>query len=185
MESKREIRKRVLSVRDALTREERMISQNEVNRKILEHPWFHRASSVLVFISFGSEIDTGYIIEMSFQQGKKVYVPKIIGDTMIFIRIYQGEALTESYKGILEPPIKNEKDIFRFEKEDPLKVLMIMPGVAFDSERNRIGYGKGFYDRYLSDKENLNTIAIGFDCQMVSVIESDSNDIKPDEVICC
>lgn len=61
---------------------------------------------------------------------------------------------------------------------------MIMPGVAFDVRRNRIGYGKGFYDRYLADKEGLHTIAIGFDCQMVPEIEAGEKDIKPMQVIC-
>ena len=60
-----------------------------------------------------------------------------------------------------------------------------MPGVAFDKQRNRIGYGKGFYDRYLADKEKLQlrTIAIGFQCQLVEAALSDRNDIKPYQVI--
>jgi 5-formyltetrahydrofolate cyclo-ligase len=61
---------------------------------------------------------------------------------------------------------------------------MIMPGVAFDPERNRIGYGKGFYDRYLQDKPALRTIAIGYDCQMVAEIQTEETDVKPMQVIC-
>ena len=63
---------------------------------------------------------------------------------------------------------------------------MIMPGVAFDAGRNRIGYGKGFYDKYLQDKEalQLRTIAIGFGCQMIDAIPAEENDIRPCQVIC-
>ena len=61
---------------------------------------------------------------------------------------------------------------------------MIMPGLAYDRKRSRIGYGKGFYDRYLQEKEALHTIAIGFDFQMVNDIEEEPNDIKPKQVIC-
>ena len=56
---------------------------------------------------------------------------------------------------------------------------MVMPGVGFDFERTRIGYGKGFYDRYLTDKPELNTLAIGFECQLLKHIPTDANDIKP------
>lgn len=184
METKREIRKRILSVRDALPTEHRIRSEQLMTERILNHPWYYSAKTILIFVKHGSEIDTSYIMEDAFHGNKKVYVPKIINDTMVFIRIYPGEILIEGYKGILEPQEKDCQEIFCFETEDPCEVLMLMPGVAFDPDRNRIGYGKGYYDRYLSNKENLRTIAIGFDCQMVSVIESDRNDIKPDQVIC-
>ena len=184
MESKGEIRKRVLAMRDALTNENRMQSEIMLTQAILCHPWFYDAKALLIYMKHGSEIDTGQIIEDAFHLQKRVYIPKIIDNRMEFIRISQGEKLIEGYKGIWEPDIKNSIEIFHFSNENPKEVLMIMPGVAFDSFRNRIGYGKGFYDRYLSDKKNLHTIAIGFDCQLVSVIESTTNDIKPDEVIC-
>ncbi len=63
---------------------------------------------------------------------------------------------------------------------------MLMPGVAFDKYRNRIGYGKGFYDKYLQDKKELSirTIAIGHQCQMVEEIPVMDNDIKPGQIIC-
>ena len=66
------------------------------------------------------------------------------------------------------------------------KILMLMPGVAFDKKRHRIGYGKGFYDRYLAGKEalQLRTIAVGFQCQMVEEIPAEELDIKPYQVIC-
>ena len=64
--------------------------------------------------------------------------------------------------------------------------MMLMPGAVFDKMRNRIGYGKGFYDRFLADKENLQlrTIGVGFACQLVEELPSEAWDIKPYQVIC-
>jgi 5-formyltetrahydrofolate cyclo-ligase len=103
---------------------------------------------------------------------------------MEFYRINSLEELQAGYRGILEPSGETEKFLFRPGNAD--KTLMLMPGVAFDSYRNRIGYGKGFYDRYLADKEELqlHTIGIGFSCQLVDEIPAQEGDIKPYQVIC-
>lgn len=183
METKREIRKRVLARRDALTPAERMRSEVLLTDRILGHQWYYGAEEVLLFVSYGSEISTRKIMEDAFRQGKKVYVPKVMGENMEFYRILSEAELIKGYKGISEPEADEAKR-FIYEEKRAEKALMIMPGAAFDRVRNRIGYGKGFYDRYLSDKDSLHTIAIGFDCQMVSVIESDKNDVRPMQVIC-
>ena len=183
MEDKKEIRRRVLALRDALTPESRMRSELLMTERILGHQWYYRASSVLLFKSHGSEICTEAILEDAFRCGKKVYLPAVSGNIMDFFRVEKNDKLKTGYKGILEPEILG-REKFHFEENKPDEVLMIMPGVAFDCYRNRIGYGKGFYDRYLADKSSLHTIAIGFDCQMVSVIESDETDIRPMQVIC-
>ena len=183
METKSEIRKRVLACRDALTPAERIRSEVLLTDRILGHQWYYGAEEVLLFVSCGSEISTGEIMADAFRQGKKVYVPKVMGENLAFYRIRSEAELQKGYKGILEPEaIEAERFVYKEEKAD--RVLMLMPGAAFDRVRNRIGYGKGFYDRYLSDKDSLHTIAIGFDCQMVSVIESDKNDVRPMQVIC-
>ena len=74
---------------------------------------------------------------------------------------------------------------FQYDESLAESTLMLMPGVAFDSFRNRIGYGKGFYDRFLEEKMALQfrTIAVGFKCQMVDEIYAEENDIKPYQVI--
>ncbi len=185
MESKREIRKRILRIRNELTMVQRSHSEALMINKILSHEWYCDAKKILLYYGYGSEMDTKQLINASFQQKKEVYLPKVHNDTMSFIRIYSDEILKEGYKGILEPDDKTDKDIFSFKDHNPDEVLMIMPGVAFDKNRNRIGYGKGFYDRYLSDKDKLRTIAICFNCQMIDLIDADENDIKPKQIIYC
>lgn len=184
METKKEIRKRVLALRETISPSERMKSEVLVTERILGHQWYYKADTLLVFVSYGSEISTAAIIEDAFRLGKKVFVPKVLGDEMEFYRILPDEKLEEGYKGILEPAVTPVKEQFVYREEIADTVLMLMPGAAFDPARNRIGYGKGFYDRYLADKKEMHTIAIGFQCQMVEAIEADENDVKPMQVIC-
>ncbi|MGN0430729.1 MAG: 5-formyltetrahydrofolate cyclo-ligase [Lachnospiraceae bacterium] len=182
MESKKEIRKRILAKRDALTYAERFRSEILVSERILGHQWYYKAESILLFASYGSEISTEEILQDALKRGKKVYLPRVEGEDMEFYRISSKEELKEGYRGILEPDGTSERFVYGAGESD--KVLMIMPGAAFDIKRNRIGYGRGFYDRYLADKPGLYTIAIGFDCQMVDCIAEEKTDIKPMQVIC-
>ncbi len=185
MEKKKEIRKRVLAKREALTPAERYRSAVLVTDRILDHHWFNNAEYLLLFASYGSEISTDALFQEALKKGKRVYMPRVEGEVMEFYRIASKEELVAGYKGIFEPDGMSEKFLYSEAfRQNPDEVLMIMPGAAFDPKRNRIGYGKGFYDKYLADKQELHTIAIGFDCQMVDCINTDENDIKPMQVIC-
>lgn len=182
--SKKRIRRDILAARDALSIEERQKAAIMMTERICGHQWFYLADTLLCFVSYGSEIDTTGIIQEAFAKGKKVYVPKVCGENMSFFRIRSLEELAVGYKGIKEPV--GDTDIFVYQEKDADKILMLMPGVAFDGRHNRIGYGKGFYDRYLADKERLQlrTIAVGFRCQMTEYIPAEEQDIKPYQVIC-
>ncbi len=185
---KKTVRKQILSLRDSLSENERKRGDVLVTEKILGHQWYYGAEYLLLFASYGSEIDTFLILEDSLIKGKKVYFPKIVGKEMHFYRINSPQDLKEGFKGILEPSGNTECFIpeFRDPKLSDIenKTLMIMPGVAFDRNRRRIGYGGGFYDRYLSDKPWIHTIAIGYKCQMLEEIPTDETDIRPGQIIC-
>lgn len=184
MDTKAEIRKRIIQVRNQLTEEERNKSSFLVTERILGHQWYYLADTILGFVNYGTEIDTSPILQEALRQGKKVYVPKVVGDEMLFFRIDDMEQLEIGYKGIPEP--KGDSECFSYNAIEADKQLLIMPGVAFDMQRNRIGYGKGFYDKFLSNKPELQlrSIAIGYACQMVEAIPADEQDIKPYQVIC-
>ena len=94
-----------------------------------------------------------------------------------------GKTDAEGYKGIFEPDGTTE--CFDYEKYKERRMLLLMPGVAFDIYGNRMGYGKGFYDRFMKDKEILQTfsIAIGYKCQRVDFIPVEEHDLKPYQVI--
>ena len=108
---------------------------------------------------------------------------ELFSEEMVFYEITSLEELKEGYKGIREPVGNAESFVYEAYKER--RVLLLMPGVAFDIYGNRMGYGKGFYDRFLADKEVLQTysIGIGYACQRVQEVPVSKQDIKPYQVI--
>lgn len=187
-DEKREIRKRVLALRDSLSREEWERGTLLVTERLLGHQWFYGCEDFLCFASYGSEIGTGELIEEALRLGKRVYAPKVERSggvpSMEFYRIFSREELTGGFRGIPEPSGETERYVCSEKRAE--KTLLLMPGAAFDGCKNRIGYGKGFYDRYLADKEalRLHSVAIGFRCQLVEEIPAEETDIRPYQVIC-
>lgn len=181
---KAEIRREVLAQRSKLSVEERRKASFLLSERILGHQWYYLSDVILGFAPLGSEIDIREILQDALQKGKKLYLPKVEGDDMEFYLVESLADLEEGFKGIMEP--KGDTPCFAYEEEWADKVLMLMPGAVFDGMRNRIGYGKGYYDRYLQDKGalQLRTIAVGFQCQMVEEIPSEEFDIRPYQVIC-
>lgn len=189
---KKELRKRILAMRDALTEAERSSSEEKVTDAVLHLPEFLASDSVLGFASYGSEIGTEKILLASLKTGKKVYLPKIVSlggvETMEFYRVRSLEELKPGYRGILEPSLEalNEEEPFLCTEASACRALLIMPGVVFDRHGHRIGYGKGFYDRFLSEKFPFwdRTVAIGFPCQLLSEIPHEAHDKPVSRIIC-
>lgn len=182
-EEKRILRKEMLAKRNAMPSELRKMADLVMADRIIGHQWFYRAEILLAFVNYGSEISTEEIILEALSKGKQVFVPKVEGEEMFFYRIKSLEELQEGYKGIREPVGDTERFDYEMYKES--RLLLLMPGVAFDIYGNRLGYGKGFYDRFLSDKEVLQTysIGIGYACQRVELLPVDEYDLKPYQVI--
>ena len=130
---------------------------------------------ILIYVSLKDEVDTIKLIRYSFKQGKKVAVPKCEGEDITFYYINSLKDLGQGKFGILDP--KTNEIVNDFANS-----ICIIPGIAFDKQNNRIGYGKGFYDRFL---KNYNGIKIGLtykEC-ICDKIDTDINDIKMDKVI--
>ena len=197
-EQKRAIRKEILAKRDALPMQERKMADMAMADRIIGHQWFYGAEVLLAFVNYGSEIGTEEIIEEALRKGKKVFVPRIekvlngadgslteakAEDIMNFYHITSVNQLIAGYKGIPEPDGTTEGFDYNTYKER--RMLLLMPGVAFDIYGNRMGYGKGFYDRFLRNKELLQTysIGIGYKCQRVDFIPVEEHDLKPYQVI--
>lgn len=182
-DEKRKIRKEILLKRASLPIEQRKLSDLVIADRIIGHQWFYRADVVLGFVNYDSEISTIEILSEALRKGKKLFLPKIVDDNMLFYCIDSLDDLVEGYKGILEP--KGDTEKFEYEQYKEYRVLMLMPGVAFDIYGNRMGYGKGFYDRFLANKEVLQTysIGIGYKCQQVEKLPVDEFDRKPYQVI--
>jgi 5-formyltetrahydrofolate cyclo-ligase len=182
-EEKRKIRKDILQKRTSIPMELRKMADLAIADRIIGHQWFYRAEVLLGFVNYDSEISTIEILSEALSKGKKLFLPKIEGEDMFFYHISSLDELIEGYKGILEP--KGDTERFSYSLYKDSRILILMPGVAFDIYGYRMGYGKGFYDRFLADKEILRTysIGIGYKCQQVEKLPVDEYDIKPYQVI--
>ena len=175
MESKKDIRKCVLEKRNCISKQEWEEKSRLICEKVVTHPFFLDSNVICCYVDYRNEVRTREIIETAWEQGKKVAVPKVFGDDMEFHYIQSFEDLKEGYRGIPEPKQTN--------LAHDEHALVIMPGTAFDKTCNRIGYGKGYYDKYLHAHPNYKTLALAFELQMVEKIPAEKYDICPDMII--
>ena len=146
---------------------------------LLSHSQIQKADSVLMYHSLPDEVDTHSALDKLLAMGKKVLLPKVISDTEMTIHEYTGKDSlqpSEPY-GILEPTTP-ELSIINCQLS-----IAIVPGMAFDRQGHRLGRGKGYYDRFLSQIPNIYIIGVCFPFQMLESIPSESTDVVMDEVI--
>lgn len=176
METKKAIRKEIFSRRKAASPETVKKNSEAIWNRLFSLPQFQESDWIYLYIDCKNEVMTDGIIREALHLGKKVAAPKVVGEDMIFYQICNPEDLEPGYFGIREP----KTDLPVAEAED---ALMIMPGVAFDSCRHRVGYGGGFYDRYLSKHTRHFTAALAFEFQMMEEVPTEPTDLLPDVVI--
>lgn len=186
---KKEIRKIVLEQRNQLSPEQRKRASLLITDRLLGHQWFYQSKRILAYAAFGSELNLDMLLQEILDSGRELYLPRVIGEEMIFARVRSLEELEVGYKGIREPfPEKcrtGSADLYTYDEMQAGQELLIMPGVAFDIYGNRIGYGKGFYDRFLADKEplRLRSIAVAYEMQVLPQVPCNDNDKKPYQLI--
>ena len=176
--TKEEIRKRTLALRDGLSEDYRLKASLSIQEKLLTLPEYEKAQNVFLYHSFKSEADTLYLIDETIKRKGIVFLPRVQSRIkMSFYGIRDRRELVKNGYGILEPlPAGNE---------EKTPGLFIIPLVAYDKEGHRIGYGGGYYDRYLvSFKGRVPIAAMAFAEQcMNGKIEPDDNDIKADIIV--
>ena len=205
--NKKDIRKNVLAVRDAISVADKAKYDASIREIVTGMEEYRVAEAILAYVSYKSEVDTTALIQRALADGKHVFAPKVSGKEMEFWQISSLDDLREGYKGIREPV--QSVPFSDWIKGYDCKVMMWMPGAAFDRERHRIGYGGGFYDRYLerllqrseqtasADQTRtqsghfiLATVALAYSCQVLERIPYEEYDVKPDILItergiCC
>lgn len=182
METKAEIRKRILAVRKGLTDEETASKSESIVQKVIKTPEYREADNILLYADYCREVMTRGIFEDALLHRKRIYFPRVdkLANSMEFYQVISVRQLERGYMDILEPK-EEVRSRYRFQsKED---TLVILPGVAFDTAGYRIGYGKGFYDRFLANKRQLSTMALAYACQIVDEIPRDKHDIKMDKIV--
>ncbi len=160
-----------------MTVEEINASSDEIIENILSTKEYIDAKSIFVYISMGSEVSTIKLIQKAWQVNKKVAVPKVLSKAkMEFMYIDSFENLEKSKFGVLEP-VENNRAL------PDEATLIIVPGLVYDREKFRIGYGGGFYDRYLENAE-ARTFGVCFDFQLVDKLERERYDLPVERLFC-
>lgn len=181
METKEQIRKRIMQDRNQMESAEVAEKSSMIAQRVLKTPEYEEADNILLYADYRHEVMTREIFDDAVLRKKKVFFPKANDDgTMEFYQIVSVKQLEGGYKGIKEPMV-DERYRYRFHRNED--TLIIVPGVAFDMKGYRVGYGKGFYDRFLKDKRQMTAIGLCFSNQIIEEIPHDLHDIRMDKVV--
>jgi 5-formyltetrahydrofolate cyclo-ligase len=153
-------------------------------------PAWKNASTVLLFLSAPGEIETAPLLRLAFTQGKGIFLPKVEGETMRFFRIASAAGPWQSGAfGIREPLIQGPELPEEFSSRSPRSenpVLMVVPGMAFDRQGNRMGHGKGYYDRFFATLEGLKIpclkVALCLEQQIITQVPAERWDKRMDAI---
>ena len=173
---KKELRRTIREQKKAMTEEEIELRSKKLGQLLRDSQVYRQAKTVYFYLPYNQEVRTVPMLEHALRDGKKVAVPKVYGDDMKFIYIEDLNRLSKGYCGIPEPlddgPVA----------EDPT-ALVLMPGLAFDPQGHRIGYGGGFYDKFLARESRHPTLALCYEFQMLPSLETEAFDIPVDQVL--
>lgn len=181
MLNKKSLRKEMLRNRDNLSKNTREEYSKIIANSLYKTEHYKDAKTIMAFISFGSEINTRYLIEDSIEQGKIIVIPVMVPETkeLKVSRILNYSELEAGHYNILTP----KEEFLRF--IDPNTIdLVLVPGLIFAKDGYRIGYGGGYYDRFLAKLDNnVKKIALGFDMQIKDKVPTDHYDIPVDYIL--
>lgn len=187
MDEKEKIREQALRIRNTLSEEQRKQQSAEIAEQIHLSKIYQQSKIVLSYASFRSEVETGVINQQILKDEKQLYLPKTDGKAkkIHFFHVTNLSELTDGYQGILEP---EETEDFAFSLETDVlnkkDVLILMPGVAFDEAGNRMGYGGGYYDRFLACYgDQMVSILLAYEEQRVQKLPTDIYDIRPEYIV--
>lgn len=174
-EKKKELRKLIRERKKMLSLEEKNLESEKIFSSIVNSSVFKSADTILLYWSMDDEVPTHDFV-LSHFESKTILLPCVVGDDLVLRKFSGMQSMKAGEQfGILEPTGEIFSD---YEKID----LMIIPGVAFDRERKRIGRGRGFYDRLLSVNQNKK-MGICFSCQLVESVPVEDFDVKMDYVV--
>ena len=175
--AKRALRRAVLARRDALPERDRAAASMTIADRVAGLGEAQDAGSAMVFWSFGSEVDTVPLIDRWLDGGKVVALPRIEGSDVVPVSYIRGAPTSETSFGAMEP--------IGGRLLDPAELdLVIVPGVAFDRSGNRVGYGAGYYDRFLRrTRPGVPAVAVAFAVQVVPEVPAGGTDRRVDAIV--
>ncbi|HYE84439.1 MAG TPA: 5-formyltetrahydrofolate cyclo-ligase [Clostridia bacterium] len=178
---KEAIRKQILEIRNKLSDDEVYHFSQSIFSHLKENSFFNTSAHVMIYLDFKHEVKTDPIIDYCLMHNKKVYIPVCIPETheLCISRITSLKELKEGHFGIREP----RAEYIRL-SDSSLIDLVLVPGVAFDNSGNRIGFGAGYYDRFMKRLQpDAVKAALAYSFQIVDHVPSDEFDIAADYVI--
>ncbi len=173
---KNALRKQIREQKRAMTETEIVSKSEDLGRLFAASDAYKQAKTIYGYLPYNQEVRTTAMLQKALEDGKRVAVPKCYGDEMRFIYLDDLSKVEPGYCNIPEPvedgPIA----------DDPT-ALVLMPGLAFDPQGHRMGYGGGFYDKFLAAEPNHPTLALCYDFQMMDHLETEDHDIPVDTVL--
>ena len=172
---KSELRKQVLQEMKALPREQKQFIDQALTERLLQHPFYQEAKVIASYLSFSHEFQTQELIEQALKDGKKVLIPKTYPKGHMEFVVYDPQQLVKTSFGLLEP--QGDLEVVDASQID----LIHVPGLVFTTEGYRIGYGGGYYDRYLKHFPG-HTLSTIYPCQ-IQDFSPENHDIPVQEVL--
>ncbi len=173
---KKALRQQIREKKKAMTAAEIESASLTLAEKFFACPQYQKAKTVYGYLPYNQEVRTEPMLQRALDDGKKVAVPKVYGDEMRFIYLADLSQVEKGYCGIPEP-------IADAPVADDPTALVLMPGLAFDPVGHRVGYGGGFYDKFLSLEPDHPTVALCYDFQVFPQLETEEFDIPVDLVL--
>ena len=172
---KAELRKKILQEMKALSQEQKQAMDRALTERFLKHPFYQEAKVIATYLSVPHEFQTQGLIKQALKEGKKVLIPKTYPKGRMEFVVYNPQQLAKTSFGLLEP----QGDL---EVVEPSQIDLIhVPGLAFTTEGYRIGYGGGYYDRYLEHFTG-HTLSTVYPCQ-IQEFNLENHDIPVQEVL--
>ena len=173
---KKELRRTIRERKRAMTEEEIVSRSEKLGLLFAQSDAYKAARTIYGYLPYNQEVRTVPMLEQALKDGKRVAVPKVYGDEMKFLYLDDLTKVEKGYAGIPEP-IADEP------VADDETALVLMPGLAFDPQGHRIGYGGGFYDKFLAAEPNHPTLALCYEFQMLPKLDTEEHDIPVDTVL--
>jgi len=177
---KKELRKKILKIRNAMPIEERTAQSTIITGRLVELDDIRKAATIMVFLNFGSEVRTDGLISWGWERGKRIVAPLCFPETreMAPCVIHDFSDLETGHYGIREPKAAGALVV----PHEEIDVVLI-PAVAFDRQGRRVGYGGGYYDRFLPLVPRAARIGMIFSCQLVPEVKADLHDIPAQRIV--
>ena len=173
---KKELRRAIRERKRAMTEEEIVSRSEKLGVLFAQSEAYKAAKTIYGYLPYNQEVRTIPMLEQALKDGKRVAVPKVYGDEMKFLYLDDLTQVEKGYAGIPEP-------IADGPVADDDTALVLMPGLAFDPQGHRIGYGGGFYDKFLAAEPNHPTLALCYEFQLLPELDTEEHDIPVDTVL--